>query len=208
MPWGDGRGWVEGYWSLITSIFIPLLMVGTVIAESIAGERERHTLETLLASRLPDRAILFGKLGFAIVYGWMVTLIVLLLGLITANTADWNGHIVLFKPIIAIANIVISLLLAGIMASLGVFVSLRATTALGAMQTLTAATLFPLLVIGVLLTSLLSMKGDFTQGIIDFVGKINALQMIFAVITILALIWVALFWAATNRFKRQRLFLD
>lgn len=207
-PWGEGLGWVEGYWSLITSVFIPLIMVGTIIAESVAGERERHTLETLLASRLPDRAILFGKLGFAIFYGWIATLIVLLLGLATANIADWNGHIVLFPPIIAIANIIISLLLAGIMASLGVFVSLRAATAQGAMQTLTAATLFPLLVIGVLLTSLLSMKGDFAQGIIDFIGKINITQMIFAVITVLSLIWAALFWAATNRFKRQRLFLD
>lgn len=208
MPWQEGRGWVEGYWSLITIVFIPLLVVSTIIAESVAGERERHTLETLLASRLSDRAILLGKLGFAAGYGWLVTLVVLLLGLIVANISNWDGHILLFTPIIAIANLVISLLLASIMASLGVFVSLRAATAQGATQTLMAATLFPLLLVGVLLTSLLSMKGDLAQGILNFIAKINLTQIVLMGIAALLVICLALSWAVTNRFRRQRLILN
>ncbi len=208
MPWGEGHGWVEGYWSLFTSIFIPIFTVGMIISESVAGERERHTLETLLASRLPDWAILFGKLGFATIYGWLVTLIVLLLGLVTANIAGWDGHIVLFTPIIGIGDLFISLLLAGIIASLGIFISLRSATAQTALQTLTAATLFPLLIIGVLLTTLLTMKGDFAQTVIDFIRKINVTQIILTSIIVLILICAALFWAAKNRFVRQRLILD
>ena len=43
-------------------LYAPFLFVTTFIGDAIAGERERHTLETLLASRISDRAILFGKL--------------------------------------------------------------------------------------------------------------------------------------------------
>ena len=37
-----------------------------MIADGIPGERERHTLETLLASRLSDRSILLGKVMAAV----------------------------------------------------------------------------------------------------------------------------------------------
>ena len=40
-----------------------VLMVMSIVPDSFAGERDRGTLETLLASRLPDRAILLGKVA-------------------------------------------------------------------------------------------------------------------------------------------------
>ncbi len=42
-------------------LYVPFLLIATFIGDAIAGERERHTLETLLASRISDRAILLGK---------------------------------------------------------------------------------------------------------------------------------------------------
>jgi ABC-2 type transport system permease protein len=54
---------------------------------SVAGERERRTLETLLASRLDERAILFGKLLAARAYGWGLTLLSLLLGAASVSLA-------------------------------------------------------------------------------------------------------------------------
>ena len=67
MPWDTGRDWFQDYLpSLIVTFALPLLVVGVMIPDSFAGERERKTLETLLSSRLPDRAILFGKLFVAI----------------------------------------------------------------------------------------------------------------------------------------------
>ena len=62
LPLQMGEEWLTTAWSLIAALILPLLLVGTAVPESFAGERERHTLPTLLASRLPDRAILFGKL--------------------------------------------------------------------------------------------------------------------------------------------------
>ena len=208
MPWQQGHGWVEGYWSLATSVFVPLLAVSVIIAESVAGERERHTLETLLASRLPDKAILLGKIGFAAAFGWSMTLIVLLLGLMVANASRWDGSIVFFVPVVGVANLLVPLLLAAIQAGLGVLVSLRASTAQAAAQTLSAATLFPLLLLGVVFTSLLSLKGDLARRIIDSVGSLDPTTVLIIALAVLVLACGTLLWAVGRRFTRQRLFLS
>src|SRR5690349_13779533 len=57
LPLQFGRTAVESV-TLLFWLWIPLLTVTSSITDSIAGERERHTLETLLASRLSDSAIL------------------------------------------------------------------------------------------------------------------------------------------------------
>lgn len=54
----------------------------TFIGDAIAGERERHTLETLLASRIGYRAILPGKLIVTVGYAWGMALVGLLLSLV------------------------------------------------------------------------------------------------------------------------------
>lgn len=205
LPWQEGRNWVGGFFSVITSVFIPLLFVGTIISESIAGERERHTLETLLASRLPDRAILLGKLGFAVICGWLMTLAVLTLGLLTVNIFNWGGHFILFSPNIFIINICISLLLASLMANLGVLVSLHASTAQGAMQILTSSTLLPLLLIGVLITSISKIEPGLAGRIFDFMASIKPLVAILIVITVLLFTCLILFWISVRRFQRHRL---
>jgi len=46
------RTWLETPASLQIWCLLPMLLVTTTIADSFAGEGERHTLETLLASRL------------------------------------------------------------------------------------------------------------------------------------------------------------
>lgn len=207
MPWQEGHAWAEGYWSLATSIFLPLLTVSVIIAESVAGERERHTLETLLASRLPDRAILVGKIGFAAIFGWLATLIVLFLGLVVANVTSWDGSIAIFTPVVGVANVLGSMLLAGIEASLGVLISLRASTAQAATQTLAAATLFPLLIVGVVFTSLFSLRGDLARHLIEIAGAADPATVLVIALCTLSLVCVALLWAVDRRFKRQRLFL-
>ena len=48
-------------------------------------ERERHTLETLLSTRLSDHTILLGKIGATVSYAWGMTQIVLLIALVPVN---------------------------------------------------------------------------------------------------------------------------
>ena len=71
-------------------------MITAVIADSFAGERERHTLETLLASRLSDHSILFGKIAASMAYGWLISLSCILAGAITVNIVNWHGQIFIF----------------------------------------------------------------------------------------------------------------
>ena len=65
LPLQNGASWVTSPITMVYWAWMPLMLVTGVIADSFAGERERHTLETLLASRLPDRAILLGKVAAA-----------------------------------------------------------------------------------------------------------------------------------------------
>src|SRR4051794_30860122 len=59
---------------------IPFAIIVGFIGDAIAGERERHTLETLLASRMPDRAILLAKVIVTVGYAWAIALGGLLIG--------------------------------------------------------------------------------------------------------------------------------
>lgn len=130
-----GRSWLSSPVGLLNATFLPLFLVLGMVADSFAGERERHTLETLLASRLSDRAILFGKLIADIAYGWGLMLLGLLLALITVNLTTRGGF--LFYPVQPlIATLVFGLLFATLMAEGGVLFSLRAATVRQAQQTL------------------------------------------------------------------------
>jgi len=97
LPLQAGREWVESPFGLMMWAWVPLFMVTGLIADSFAGERERHTLETLLASRLPDRAILFGKLAAALAYAWGLAAGALLLSLLSVNVVYGRGEL-LFYP--------------------------------------------------------------------------------------------------------------
>ena len=107
IPWQWGADWVRQVPSVVLSILIPVVIVGITVPDSFAGERERHTLGTLLASRLPDRAILFGKLIVSIVFAWGVTVVVLLASLITVNIAHGEGELILYTPIVALADLAV-----------------------------------------------------------------------------------------------------
>ncbi len=122
---------------LLIYTFFSAVVVTAVIADSFAGERERHTLETLLATRLSDRAILFGKIAASIAYGWLISLLCVIAGTITMNVSHWQGQVLLYND--AASWLVLLLgppLAAGMVATGGVLVSLRAATVRQAQQTL------------------------------------------------------------------------
>ena len=208
IPWQEGHGWLESPFSLIVSVFIPMLLVGMMIPESFAGERERHTLETLLASRLPDRAILFGKLAMAVGLAWGMTLLALLIALVTVHVTHWDGRIMFYTPTIVLANVVVSFLLASLMACLGILISLRAATVQGAQQTLMFATLMPLTLLGVIMTAVVGMNHQWLTNIKDFFGAIELWEIVLILGAILLVGCLGLLRAAMARFQRARLILN
>jgi ABC-2 type transport system permease protein len=178
------------------------MLVSSAIADSFAGERERHTLETLLVSPLPDRAILLGKVAAAVGYGWGTTIAALLIALVTLNLAFAQGQILLFPPIIALGGLALSLLGAGLVASAGVLVSLRAASVQQAQQSLSLAIL---LLLFVPVFGVQALPGDWKLSLARAVAGASIPEVILAVAALLAALDAALLAAALARFQRDRL---
>ncbi len=200
-PLQAGPAWVKDLDSVIIAVFVPIILVSITIPDSFAGERERHTLGTLLASRLPDRAILFGKVAVSVAFAWGVTLAAILLGLVTVNVAHWEGKLLLLTPTIALADLALSFLLATLATGAGILISLRSKTVQEAQQTLTVVLIFPPMVLGMIMTLL-------QDRVREFVGAFKGEQILLIVVAILAVIDVVVFVAAMARFQRSRMYLD
>src|SRR5580692_10611294 len=137
LPWRMGPERFFQASQLLIYSFFAAVAVTAVIADSFAGERERHTLETLLASRLSDRAILFGKVAASIAYGWLISISCVLVGATTVNVMNWHGQILMFHDAASWLILLFGpLLMGGVVATAGVLVSLRAATVRHAQQTL------------------------------------------------------------------------
>jgi ABC-2 type transport system permease protein len=136
LPLMNGPSWITSPVTAVAWSWVPMFLVTTVIADAFAGERERHTLETLLATRLTDHEILFGKIGAAIGYAGALTVASVILGLLTINLANTaHGLVVYSRPAVE-AMVVLGFLGALFAATVGVLISLRATTVKQAQQTL------------------------------------------------------------------------
>src|SRR5258705_13563545 len=105
---------------LVDGLCLPFMILQSIIVDSFAGERERHTLETLLASRLSDRAILLGKFGAAVPYGLAVGLIGAMVQAVVANLSSKNastGSGLAFYPVGSVVAIVVLGLLVSLLTS-------------------------------------------------------------------------------------------
>ena len=118
-------------------LYTPFMFVTTFIGDAIAGERERHTLETLLASRISDRAILLSKVLVAVGFTWGMTFFCLLSGAIVVNWSQGLAEWVFYAPIdLFVVVLVMSLLTILLAASGGVLISLKSATVRQAAQTM------------------------------------------------------------------------
>ena len=191
--------------AILPFVWVPLLLASNMIADGIAGERERHTLETLLASRLADRSILLGKVVAAVAYGWGFMVVNAMVGLVTVNLANTDQAILLYSPQAILILGVFGLLGAGIVACGGSLVALRAPTVRQAAQNMS------LVVVAVLLVPALAIPAlpqDLRQQIIDTLVGLDWLPIGVGLAAILVVLDVALFAAAMLRFRRTRLILD
>ena len=136
MPLQSGIDWLTNPLVPLAWTWLPISLTMGIVADAFAGERERHTLETLLSSRLSDRAIVIGKQLAAILYGWCVAEMGLLLAALTVNLADPQPSWTFYSPANFIGCLVLPLLAAGLMAGLGTFVSIRSATVRQASQQL------------------------------------------------------------------------
>jgi len=201
LPLQNGVMAITSMVSLAFWSWIPYILVSGITADTFAGERERHTLETLLASRLSDRAILFGKLGTVILYGWGLTLITILVNLVTVNIAFWPGHILFYPAPLFGLILLISLQVAFFTAGLGVIISLRSTTARAAQQTMSVL-MFALMVPLFMLTLL---PNNILAGIGALIADVNTTQFVGIFIAALFIVDAGLILYSLSRFRRDKL---
>lgn len=204
MPFQLGRAWVDTPVGLISWCWLPFMMVNNVIADSFAGERERHTLETLLASRLSDLSILLGKVITAILYGWGTSIVGMLVALVTVNVFKGQGELLLYPLPLAVGAPLVSFLVAGLAAGIGVLVSLHASTVRQAQQTVGMA----FLVIFLPLFFLPMLPADWRAALATFLRTVDIFLIGVAALFVVFVVDVTLILIAVARFRRDRLILD
>jgi ABC-2 type transport system permease protein len=191
---------IIGYWP-----FLAATMVSSLIADSVAGERERHTLETLLASRLPDSSILVGKIIAAVIYGVGFAVANLVIGLVAVNVAYREGGIILFDARRFAVTIVLTVLASLVMAGIGVFISLRASTVKQAQQAFGIAiivlTMGPLLLFN-------AMAPETREALVRRLATVGETRLEMYVVSGLLVFSALVIGAALARFRRGKLVLD
>ncbi len=180
-------------------IYIPFIVILSFVGDAVAGERERHTLETLLASRISDRAILLGKVIVTTSYAWGTALLGLLIGLFVANLSKGQGSWQFYTHIdLLLEALALSLLASLLGVSGGVLISLHSATVRQAQQILAIATL--VLVVGGVLT----LKEVPAQAI----SSLSTSQLWLIVMAVLAVLDAILLGASLVSFQRSRLILS
>ena len=205
-PLQEGAAFLKSPLPLLLSCVAPLVLVGLSIPDAFAGERERHTLSTLLASRLPDRAILFGKIVTCVGFGWGVTLVLLLASLVTVNAAHWSGRILFYSPTVLLGTVGLSCLVAVLTAAAGVLFSLQAATAQEAQQTLMGVLLAPPMILQFVLLFLMSSDSG-KERVRTLLDSVTLAQVTLVIGAVLLVLDAALLAAAVARFRRERLIL-
>ena len=181
-------------------LWIPFSVIISFIGDAIAGERERHTLETLLSSRISDRAILLGKVIATVGYAWGMALGGLLLGLVLVNLFKGNGGGWMFyHPLdVLLEALALSLLTCILGASAGVLISLRSATVRQAQQILSIGTL------------VLIFGGIFALQALpaNFVSSLSYSQFLFLAIAVIAVLNAILLGLSLVIFRRSRLIVS
>ncbi len=203
-PLQNGPEWLTSPASMLVCGWISLFLTATIIADTFAGERERHTLETLLAMPLADGAILAGKVLTGVLYGWSLGLGTYVLAILALSSAGHHGLLVP-PAFYSLGTVLFSALGAWLAAGIGVLVSLRAPTVRQAYQTLNISFLLLILVpsFGIPLLPL-----EVRRAAASKLAAVGAGPLLALALSTLFLVDAALMVAASRRFRRHRLIAD
>jgi ABC-2 type transport system permease protein len=187
------------------SILLPFVTVGTNIPYSFIGERERHTFEPLLATPTPDAVILLGKIGVPTLYGWCVTIICMITGLVSVNLVFGQEGLFFYPVNIAIGVGAVSLLFSLLIACLGAAASLHAKTINQVQQTMTLILILPMLIPAFLLGSL--SPSSWKIAVSKFLSLIGYSNLFIILVAVLLFLTIATIVVTLLRFHRENLLL-
>jgi ABC-2 type transport system permease protein len=185
--------------TLLLTIIFPFFFILNYIGDAFAGERERHTLETLLASRISDQAILWGKVIATVGYVWVLALISSIVGFVVANLTKGQGPWMFYTPInLWLVMLVFSLLACILSASGGILISLHSATVRQAQQTVLLSSLGLFVVIYLVVRALPP----------QMILSLSSSQQILITLLVLTVIDAVLLTISLLSFRRSRLILS
>ena len=202
LPAQIGRTWIESPQSLIYWAWIPLFLVINMIADSFAGEKERNTLETLLATCLTEKSIILGKVFSSVSYVFIIKCLLLLSGLVTVNIIHANGEVVLYSLFDFISIIFIGFLLTILVATVGAIFSLKANSVKQAQQNLSIAVML-LLFVPIFGVSLI--PDNLLNWLQELTASISSAQIVVYICLLLIFLNIIVFWISMKVFNRKRI---
>ncbi|MEQ8674062.1 MAG: ABC transporter permease subunit [Aggregatilineales bacterium] len=202
------EGWTSGETSLMFWLAFPFVFTSQMVADSFAGERERHTLETLLATRLPDRAIYIGKLLTPTLMVWVGVQAWMLYTLVPLNIAFGRDGLLLFSLETLLLGMSSSLALTLLISAIGTLGSLHAPTVQSAQVRIGIFTFIIFFLPIFAFALLLILPDNVRQQIVDFLTTLGVNRGIIAVTGIIFLTDVGLVILGMRLFRRSRMILD
>ena len=191
---GSGYRWVDTAMPSFPTVLIAVMVVIIIVPESFAGERERHTLETLLSTRLSDSSIVFGKMLVAIAAAMLLVVLVLILGLVTVNLTN-SGELMLYSAPNLVFTLFINFVSSTMVTAVGVLISLKSETVQEATQILAGVILVPPIVVGMVVLA-------FRDELIRYFMTTE--QAVSGVVVILGLVALTLGLIGIARWRFQR----
>ena len=141
----------------------------------------------------------------AVIYGVGFAVVNLVIGLVAVNVAHRDGGLLLFDPRRLFVTIVLTVLASLLMAGIGVFISLRASTVKQAQQAFGIAiivvTMGPLLLFN-------ALGAERREAVVDRLSTIGETRLEIYIVSLLGLFCAFVIGAALARFKRGKLVLD
>ncbi len=202
MPITVGAEWFKSPMILLLWSWPGLQLISGIVADSFAGEKERHTLETLLSSHLPDTSILLGKLLNGLVYAGTLFPAALLVGAVTVNLAHPSDGIQFYNIGIFFEIIGLHYLCLFLVATVGMLISMHSNSVRSAYQKIAVAILVlvlaPSLSVGLL-------SPELKNGLTAFISRPELGIGALAVGVALLVIDVILFMICLGNFKRPQL---
>jgi ABC-2 type transport system ATP-binding protein len=183
----------------IVALIAYLILIAAVV-DSFPGERERHTLETLLASSIPDEALVIGKILASVLYGWFTVLTLLVVALIAVNIRT-PGVMYPLSTILGLGVLTPLVLL--FLSSAGVLLAMRIPTVRAAQPRLMGG--FMVIFIVLVLVMKFVPQGVRMQTKTLLSSESGRIGAFFAQIVFFVALDVAILTFAVMRFRRSRL---
>jgi len=203
LPLRQKELWLEGLVPGLILASVPFFVSNWFIADSIAGERERKTLETLLATRLSCGCIVIGKILAALMLSWLFTITTMVLSLVTLNFVTKSDSIFLYPAFTVICASITSLATGLFIIAIGIFISMKASSVREAQQSLGIPILVFFLLTGFVLPEIIELIPESTGlrllNTLDRIDPMGMLVTVSILLTGLDMLMILFLVSAFNR---------